>query len=89
MQFIRHGGQGSILWGWGGFLTDSRRTYLGLRVRTVTRLAAATFYFFLAAAPRTSTLLNSHTGARRVSSARPYGCASLVPSWQLGFLLHR
>jgi hypothetical protein len=92
MQFMRQGVQYDMFGGFGfgrGPLPDPRGAYLGVRVRTVARLAAATFYFFLAAAPRTSALLNAHVGARRVSSARPYGCVGLVPSWQLGFILHR
>ena len=64
-------------------------TSLARQVQTCARLASATFYFFLAAAPRTGALVNAHVGARRVSSSRPYGCRGLVPSLQLGFLLHR
>jgi hypothetical protein len=71
------------------FVAVTRGPRFNQLVRTQTKFAAATFYFFLAAAPRTRYLLAAHSNYRRISATLPYGQVGLATNAQLGFFFHK
>jgi hypothetical protein len=62
---------------------------VGQRANVLSKLAASTFYFFLAVTPRPGSLLQAHVGCRKVGITRVYGHGNISSTIQLGFLFHR
>jgi hypothetical protein len=64
-------------------------TATGMFRRLRLKLAAASFYLFMAALPRTGVLFNAHLGQRRVGASLGYGQRGCLVGLGVSFLFHR